>query len=206
MTAPRIVREPVCRSCGEAFEPTPSQISKNDFLCGVCRRERYRIKHGEPPPKGPRPKNEKERFLAFIQPAGSSECWLWTGAKVRFGYGAFRRNSPRRADPAHRVSYEIFIGPIPAGLVVCHKCDVPACVNPHHLFVGTHADNVHDAVAKGRNSTGENHCHAKLSSAQVAEIKELRARGHKLKTIAERFGVMASHISAISNGHKRRRG
>lgn len=203
MTAPRIVRGLACRSCGERFEPTPSQIRKGDFLCGVCRRARYRAKHGEPPKKGPAPRDPKERFFAFVSPDPNSGCWLWTGSK-RHGYGAFKYMTT--VEQAHRASYMLFVGLIPDGMLVCHKCDVPACVNPDHLFIGTNYDNIHDASTKGRLSSGEGHYNAKLSKAQITEIRATRHGGQTLEAIATKFGVRSSHISAIVSGHKRRAG
>lgn len=79
-------------------------------------------------------------------------CWLWTGAKSEKGYGNIfkKRGNGRTAVMVHRVSYEIHFGEIPEGLFVLHRCDVPACVNPSHLFLGTAQDNVDDMIAKGR--------------------------------------------------------
>jgi hypothetical protein len=89
----------------------------------------------------------------------SGECWLWLGQRhKRDGYGLIKgtTNQPLRA---HRVFYTIFNGEIPEGMVVCHSCDTPACVNPDHLWVGTHADNQRDKTQKGRHpNTLKTHC------------------------------------------------
>jgi hypothetical protein len=77
-----------------------------------------------------------------------SGCWLWTGPPDAFGYGKI--SIRHRMLLAHRVQYEIRVGPIPAGLCILHHCDVPACVNPAHLFLGTRVDNIADMVSKNR--------------------------------------------------------
>jgi hypothetical protein len=88
---------------------------------------------------------------------GMSDCWHYCGARNQFGYG--RMTYRGRLQVAHRLSYEAFVGPIPAGLSVLHRCDNPACINPEHLWLGTYSDNRRDCVTKGRHNLprGEKH-------------------------------------------------
>ena len=93
----------------------------------------------------------EERFLKKISPEPNTGCWLWTGSSDTRGYGHI--STGKRTDAplmAHRVSYALHCGPIPKGMNVCHTCDTPACVNPDHLWIGSHADNARDMVVKGR--------------------------------------------------------
>lgn len=86
-------------------------------------------------------------FQAKIK-SDPSGCWLWTGFLSKLGYGELTRHGKKAA--AHRVAYTIWIAEIPDGMHVLHKCDVPACCNPEHLFLGAHADNMRDMAQKGR--------------------------------------------------------
>lgn len=131
---------------------------------------------------------------------GPDACWVWVGLRDRKGYGRLSRGA-RGAGmvAAHRAAYELALGPIPAGLFVCHRCDVRACVNPAHLFLGTAADNNRDMVAKGRHGAwtkpgshpaGEAHPLSKLNEETVREIRALWASGGvKQRDLAARFGV-----------------
>jgi len=116
--------------------------------------------------------------------------------------------SPRKVGKAHRISYELNVGPIPDGLNVLHHCDNPPCVNPAHLWVGTHADNVADKVAKGRQRWGmsgygrhgETHPTAKLTEEQAVEARALYGAGVSQAEIAGRFGVSQPTIFGLVSG------
>lgn len=105
---------------------------------------------------------------------------------------------------ASRVAYEIYVGPIPAGLHVLHKCDNPPCVNPDHLFVGTPLDNARDCSAKGRRrnvpSVGEKNGLARLTNEQARQIKTALTSGAKGRLLAKMFSVSESIISDIKRG------
>lgn len=104
--------------------------------------------------------------------AKTPACWLWTASKTGSGYGKF--SVKRRLHPAHRVSWSLHYGTIPPGMFVLHRCDVPACVRPGHLRVGTPRENTQDMMQKGRhacNGGGDSNSEAKLTWDQVRAIR-----------------------------------
>jgi HNH endonuclease len=148
-----------------------------------------------------------------------TNCWIWikkfkvrsvreTGGRAEWsrekarGYGKFSYRG--RTEKAHRVAWRIAYGPIPDGMHVCHRCDNPACVNYHHLFLGTDKDNLADMEAKGRKKAwgflyckGEAHPQVKLTEKKVREIRALHAKGIRSKQVAERYGVTPTSVRHI---------
>lgn len=125
-------------------------------------------------------------------------CWLWVAGRDSHGYGkiSFRGKAMR----AHRASYELYVGPIPSGMHILHRCDNPRCVNPEHLWPGTHAENMADKTSKGRaigGAPGEGCYKAKLTRAQARSI----LHDHRLHAvIAQEYGVARSTVGDIKTG------
>ena len=147
-------------------------------------------------------KDDERRFWSKVAKAGEDECWNWTGAKSKNGYGSFALWSRRYS--AHRVSCFIYAGgAIPKTMIVRHKCDNRLCVNHKHLEVGDHADNSWDMVKRGRSRLcassgyGEANHAAKLTADDVAAIRTMIGKGKTNKEIARLFGVTHQAISCI---------
>ena len=130
---------------------------------------------------------------------GPDSCWIWTGSRDKARYGRVVRGKKKFG--VHRVAYEERNGPIPNGILICHKCDNPPCLNPNHLFAGTPRDNMKDMTRKGRNYIPG----FKLSESDVLEIVSMLLPGtHTERMIARRFGVSQVQINAISCGRSRK--
>jgi lysozyme family protein len=148
--------------------------------------------------KGPAVKKTlMERFMDKVSPEPNSGCWLWTGYIEPGGYGMLWMPG-NRSQNAHRVSWNLHYGEIPAGTFVCHKCDTRNCVNPKHLFLCNAAENAADMKAKGRSRCGERNTSAKLTAAEVRQIRALIDEGSlTIGAIAERFKVSRALVYAI---------
>ena len=159
--------------------------------------------------------NLKRRFLSKVNQDTLDDCWLWAGTKGTRGYGRFRlchnrQDGAKRGNVvAHRASYALFVGD-PGNLLVCHKCDNPACVNPDHLFLGTNKDNVHDMYQKGRdalskgtryqpNVSGALNGRAVLTPERVRSIRN-NADGLSIRELAILYGVNKRTIKHIQMG------
>ena len=136
-----------------------------------------------------------KRFMDFVR-----SDWQWTGYKA-CGYGRMKVDG--KMVGAHRVSFELFNAPIPEGMEVMHSCDDPGCVDPEHLHIGTHKDNMHECVERRRSAVqaGEENGSAKLTQAKADEIRKLYVpRKYTMPMLCKRFGVSSSAIQRIIYG------
>lgn len=161
--------------------------------------------------------NEKERFLEKAAVGDEEECWVWMGSLNRGGYGRCRTSSLGQM-LAHRASWFFHFGPFDVSLDVCHRCDHPWCVNPAHLFLGTHSENMRDMASKGRAAKGcknpfwlrkywglnkgGSSRNAKLTDEKVREIRRLHAGGTKTAKLSVDFSVSKRTIQFVVCGKR----
>lgn len=168
---------PRCQKCGKPRKRTYAKFCSNE-----CRRVDLR-----------------EGYEARVIRADG--CWAWSGSVTDDGYGQIEVSwrKPTRV-LAHRLSWELHLGQIPAGLFVLHKCDNPPCTNPDHLFLGTHEDNMADREAKGRSPRGEDTHNAVLTDEIVREIMALRSTGLTGLSIRTRLGLGRGPVDSVIRG------
>lgn len=137
-----------------------------------------------------------ERFRSKVDQRGSFECWPWLGAVDKDGYGQFKRDG--RQHKAPRIAMELDGRGLTSDQITLHSCDNPSCCNPAHLRPGTHKENAADKVSRHRQSAGEKHGMAKLSAADVADIRRLLADSQASKVaLAAEYGVSDVLIGKI---------
>lgn len=129
----------------------------------------------------------------------TDDCWLWKASTFPNGYGQYKHEGKNWK--AHRLVYTLLVGPIPEDLSVLHRCDVRTCVNPAHLWVGTHQENMDDSAAKGRKGR-ENNPNSKLTEVDIREIRDLCLSGlFSGPEIGQWYGVTGTMIGYIKRGN-----
>jgi hypothetical protein len=170
-----------CEHCGKSYHPVVRREATSRFCSLQCNAKRKHVT----------PEMLRERFWARVKrPASGDGCWLWTGG--RHGSKGYGKLSSGRNDWffAHRYSFELKNGPIPAGKIICHTCDNPLCVNPDHLYAGTHADNARDTSVRYRKPT----------TLRPAAVDFIRAADMTALALSDIFGVSPHTIHLIRAG------
>lgn len=147
------------------------------------------------------PDRVKKRFWSKVRMGGYDDCWEWIASRREFGYGQFWVPQLKRILTSHRACWLLWHGELPSSCIL-HKCDNPRCVNPHHLFLGSNADNSMDMKSKGRSTRGSKHPGAQLNESQVVEIKKMLLGGETTVRIATLFNVRREVISKIKHGRR----
>ncbi len=137
----------------------------------------------------------KDRLERNSIPEPNTGCWLWTSCVDHGGYGYLHNRQGRPKNlKAHRLAYEQFIGPIPEGAYVCHSCDVPSCINPRHLWLGTHEENQKDRIRKGRSAKGSDFKRSRLNEELV---KAIRMAVGSMRIIGLQFGLSPQTVHEV---------
>lgn len=189
-----MARTVICHNCQIPFDRgyaiCASRNAKPQFCSTSCKIEVCKKKASA---------NLSARFWGRVAIKGDDDCWEWQGRKNVRGYGLFDNNN--RPNLASRFSYALSKGQPDETLFVCHTCDNPSCVNPKHLWLGTHQQNMDDAASKKRMSGGHTRGSAVNTSRFIAEqVLEIRKSKETAATLAERFSVSRTAIYKIRRG------
>jgi len=144
----------------------------------------------------------EQRFWHYTEKGRNDSCWIWTGTKhsAQPGYGVIvigPTGTNRPSTMAHRFSWTLHFGEIPNGMLICHKCDNPLCVNPKHLFLGTFKDNMNDRNSKNRQAHDSRHGRAKVTAEQVVAIRSTPIKRGSISELSRVYGIARSAIRAI---------
>lgn len=162
---------------------------------------------------------KKEHLFDYYKPTASG-CWEWSRGRLKSGYGAAYVDG--RQQVAHRVAYELVRGQIPKGMYVCHRCDNPPCINPDHLWLGSHKENMHDAIKKGRASKppvhkggdhwrlkfphmvehGEDNPNAIMTDESVIGLRRDYVAGVPLDVLFSKYDVTRNTIHEYTSGRR----
>jgi len=154
------------------------------------------------PRKGPTSIGLEKRFWKYTDRRSSSECWNWTGPLLNSGYSQLgvgsESNGTRAVRMGHRISWLIHFGEVPEEKMVLHKCDNRKCVNPNHLYLGTHKENMQDAYNRMTMSRGEQHHNAKLTKEKVIELRNRYADGESIRSLSRSFKLDRATVKAAA--------
>lgn len=183
--------------CGQTTKVATQNRSNRDWVKGEYKR--YISGHNSGSPL-----TTEEHFWDSVDK--SDDCWLWTAAKAKNGYGLLRIKGEHgfTHEFTHRYSYQLAYGPIPDSLCVLHSCDVRNCIRPDHLFLGTRLDNAVDCKAKGRTLRGEKHHKTKLSDDGVRQLRIDFANGVLPAALSERYGIDEGYAYQVAKGKARK--
>jgi len=186
-SGPRLRKMWLCRcDCGTTVEVRDDALGR--AVRGVSRCRKCKYKRNAALSRRPL----EASFWKRVSPEPNTGCWLWIGAYHSFGYGVIGRKTGEKKwfISAHRLSWQLHNGEIPAGKEVCHRCDNPTCCNPAHLFLGTHRENMYDAACKWRMSRA-------FTREQAVEVLKRRAAGEPVAALAIRCGVSPQAIMRL---------
>jgi hypothetical protein len=137
------------------------------------------------------------RFLKYVEIGDG--CWIWKGPLTDDGYGQLHEKKHKRIVLAHRLAWELFVGPIPDAMCVLHHCDNPPCCNPKDLFLGTRVGNIRDMVSKGRQPMGSRHGRHKITEVTAREILALKESELTGVQVAKMFSLTQASVYFIWN-------